>query len=573
MLVVRSRDFESIRVRFGLTSRPAKRSGVRVPGSAKPSRQLRYFRVSSRRSLFWKSPYFLFALVLLLTTVCKLLRLSSRELWLDETYSAYVANLGFAECYRFIAGDLHPRLFHLILWCWVHVFGEAPTRLRLFSVVLSVFATIGMFLLGRRVLGARAAVFCATLFALSPTLFVYSLEVRNYMLLVVILVFLLNAHWAVAVKQESKPHSIVLYALLAAALFYNHYLAIMILFALLAHWIVISRLQWKRLRTVALVALLTALFTAPGVPLLLRQHANKQVLNQELTTSHTDPRTLSNGVAETGSPKAKELAAKTVENVAAVSGILPVRSHILLVLCALPLVAAFGLIVYLWLARGDEVCRMAVIFGFVFSASVVAAGFENHRYFIPVIPILLLAFARVLQWAFAAVRQPKAALLLGTAIIGIYVAGFYRQAMMKHGRPWSNVVSAIQQRSRPGDTVLFDAVYAQIPFDYEARQHHLAMNETGFPVSVYEWWNEQSFKAWGSPILYKSDLDKFENRFAASGSHTIWLVEYESYYYDPHDEVLDGLGHVGHAVEVPLPEDPDDRGQKPPAVRLFEISR
>lgn len=529
--------------------------------------------MSRRTSPIWKSPYLLLFAVLLLTTLCKLLRLGSRELWLDETYSAYVTSLSFLNCYRFIAGDLHPRLFHLVLWFWVHLFGEAETHLRLFSVTLSIFAALGMFLFARRVLSLPAAVVATSLFALSPTLFVYSLEVRNYMLLVLILVFLLNLHWIVAVQGQTRPRYLVLYAALGAVLFYNHYLGILVLVALLAHWIVISRLSWSRLRIAGIVAVLVLLFSAPGVPLLLQQLANKKVLNLDLTQSHTNPQALSVGDNPPSSTNLKTAVVNTAENIAAIAGIFPARSRLLFALCAVPLLAAFGFTIYLWLARGDIVCGFMAIFGVVFSLAVIGAGFNNHRYFIPLIPLLVLALARAFEWGWEAQSRRNAALSLAAAVFAVYIAGFLRQAAMPHGRPWSNVIAAIQHNAQPGDLVVFDAVYGQIPFDYTAGQQHVRFQETGFPISVYQWWEEQRFKAWGSPVLYRSDLDDFTRRFAASPAHAVWLVQYESFYYDPFGRVLAGLSRAGHAREIPLPPDPDDRGVQPPSVRLFEISK
>ena len=131
---------------------------------------------------FLKSPLLLFCLVLLVSAICKLSALNSRELWLDETYSAFMAHLPLAELPRHLAGEYNPPFFYLLLWTWVRAVGDAQAQLRLFSVVLNLCAMVGMYLLARRILGARFGALAAALFAFSPMLFVYSLEVRNYML-------------------------------------------------------------------------------------------------------------------------------------------------------------------------------------------------------------------------------------------------------------------------------------------------------------------------------------------------------------------------------------------------------
>jgi hypothetical protein len=57
------------------------------------------------------------------------------------------------------------------------------------------------------------------------------------------------------------------------------------------------------------------------------------------------------------------------------------------------------------------------------------------------------------------------------------------------------------------------------------------------PKSVYRWWEEQPFKGWGGPVLKTVDLD---SKVAAleSRPRTIWLVEYETFYYDSHEALL-----------------------------------
>ena len=124
------------------------------------------------------SPFVFFCFALIVSSFFKLRALNSRELWLDETYSAYLANLHFSELIRHAAGVVHPPLFYLLLWVWIRIAGDAQSQLRLFSALVSICATLAMFVLARRILGAGFGAFAAALFAFSPMLFVYSMEVR-----------------------------------------------------------------------------------------------------------------------------------------------------------------------------------------------------------------------------------------------------------------------------------------------------------------------------------------------------------------------------------------------------------
>src|SRR5206468_2308116 len=105
-------------------------------------------------------------------------------------------------------------------------------------------------------------------------------------------------------------------------------------------------------------------------------------------------------------------------------------------------------------------------------------------------------------------------------------AGFARQALRPRGRPWQNLLNAVQQGYKPGDEVVFDALYAQVPFDYFARHLNFQPDETGFPVSVYEWWARQPHTAWGGPVITQADLNR--SVADASKEKTVWIVSYES---------------------------------------------
>ena len=207
----------------------------RVRGTMKILPAMHGHRFATPLSSLLKSPLILFCLVLLVSAGCKLLALNSRELWLDETYSAFVANLPFGELLRHTSGDVHPPLFYMLLWAWIRAIGDAQAQLRLFSVALNLVSMGAMYILARRTLGARFGALAAALFAFSPMLFVYSLEVRMYMLFLLVFVCLLMVHWAVAVEQREEKWLFAAYGILAATLFYVHYLGILILLGLFAH--------------------------------------------------------------------------------------------------------------------------------------------------------------------------------------------------------------------------------------------------------------------------------------------------------------------------------------------------
>jgi hypothetical protein len=55
------------------------------------------------------------------STIIKLIRLNGRELWLDESRSAFFATLPFHDLIRYCIGDTAPPLYHVLALGWVRL--------------------------------------------------------------------------------------------------------------------------------------------------------------------------------------------------------------------------------------------------------------------------------------------------------------------------------------------------------------------------------------------------------------------------------------------------------------------
>jgi uncharacterized membrane protein len=426
-----------------------------------------------------------------------------------------------------------------------------------------------MYLFARRVLGSRFGAYAAMLYAFSPMLFVYSLEVRMYMLLILVFIFLLIAHWALVVEHREEKRIVVAYSVLAAALFYIHYIAIFILLGLLIHWTTTSKLSRARILRLSATVMLTILFISPGIPILLKQHAGKSEQTLALERSLRDPSALSFGNAPFVEPSGAKVLAKSV---AAMAGFFPAASPILLLLCAIPLMVALFGTVLLGIMKGDPLCRLFLLMALALGSGVIALHLSSTRYLLPLIPLLVLAMARVVQYGAGRSRWLIPSIAVGSLIFCVYAAGFIRQATVRHGRPWQNLVGVVEQNYQPGDLIVFDALYSQVPFDYFAQQTHFHPREAGFPISIYSWWEEQKFKGWGGPVISRSDLDRFTSELAGSKTKTVWLVSHETYYYDPYNELEAKLRELGQVTEYPMPTEGNVDAHGNAALRLMRVT-
>jgi hypothetical protein len=331
-----------------------------------------------------------------------------------------------------------------------------------------------------------------------------------------------------------------------------------------------SRFARRRLVKLCAAGALTLLLVTPGIPLLLAQHAGKAQLDRSLERSHQDPSALSFG-GETHGPTRPAEAKALAKGAAAMAGFYPAASPLLLLLCSIPLAAALAGAAFLGIIKGDEGCRLFCVVTLTTGIGIAALHLTATRYLLPLVPLLALAVARAVQYGSTKPQWRVACLTVGALIFCLYAAGFFRQAFMPHGRPWQNLVSTLQQNYHPGEPVVFDALYAQVPFDYFARERHFQPRETGFPLSVYDWWNRQGFKGWGGPVILHSDLDEYVSGLSASRPRTLWLVLNEAYYYDPHNALLERLRQLGQVTEFRLPPDRDTPDPEE-ALRLVRVS-
>ena len=532
-----------------------------------------------------KSPWALFCLSLLASVYLKLSALGSRELSLDETYSAFVVKMPFAEFLKVIAGDVHPPLFYSLLWGWVRIAGDAQMHLMLLSVVLSICASFAMFALGARMLGNRFGAFAAALFSLSPALFVYSLEVRGYMLLILVLVCLLIVHWAVVVEQREARWLIAAYSLLAALLFWVHYLGAFILLGLLVHWVMTSAPARGRMIRLCAAGALTFLFISPMIPLLPGQYAEKLSLEQAIKLGQQNPDSLNFGGSERSTLHWLNDLKGNFFIIAGYTkaGYVYLYKHfsgwsLLLLLSGAALAIALTGAGLLWIVKGDQVCRL---FGVITSAAAVGmvaihfltkvSSMGGDRYMLCIVPVLVIAIARAVQYGTEKPRWRIPSLAVGVVILIVYAAGSYRQAIIQYGHPWQAVVNDIQHNYRPGDKVIFNATYAQVPFDYFAGQLQFRPEECGFPISIYDWWGKQKAKGWGGPIITHSDLDRFVSGLSTTRSRTLWLVLYDSSVYDSHDALLARMLQLGQVTEFQIPQ-PTPETLQSDSVRLIRIS-
>ena len=125
--------------------------------------------------------------VLILTLAGGLLRvfaIGSKGMWLDETFSVWMASHSPSEMLQWLVRiDQHPPLYYLVLHAWMGRYGQAAAQVRTLSALFGAGAIPIIYLIGKRLSGVKVGLAAAVLLAFSPLHVYYAQETRMYTLL------------------------------------------------------------------------------------------------------------------------------------------------------------------------------------------------------------------------------------------------------------------------------------------------------------------------------------------------------------------------------------------------------
>ena len=123
-------------------------------------------------------------LVIIITLIGGFLRvllLANKGMWLDETFSVWVANHSVVDMLQWIIKiDQHPPLYYLLLHYWIALNGDTPYYARLLSALFGAGTIPIIYLIGKRMSGAVMGLAAAVFLALSLFNIYYAQETRMY---------------------------------------------------------------------------------------------------------------------------------------------------------------------------------------------------------------------------------------------------------------------------------------------------------------------------------------------------------------------------------------------------------
>ena len=129
------------------------------------------------------APWLVFILILI-GGFLRVLYLGNKGMWLDETFSVWLANQSVAEILQWIVRiDQHPPLYYLLLHYWIAHNGDTPYYARLLSVLFGAATIPVIYLIGKRMSGTLVGLVAAVFLTLSLFNIYFAQETRMYTLL------------------------------------------------------------------------------------------------------------------------------------------------------------------------------------------------------------------------------------------------------------------------------------------------------------------------------------------------------------------------------------------------------
>jgi len=203
--------------------------------------------------------------------------LDSQSLWGDEGYTLWISRLSPSDIWRTLALDTSSPLYYILVHYWVKCVGSSAASLRALSALFATLSVPLFYLIARKMLAERTAIWLAMmLYAVSYLQVWYSKEARCYTLLVFL--SLGSVYCLLLCLESSNPLRLCSLALFLAASLYTHNMALFYLPGLALMWFVYpaERPIRARVRDALIVFSLVLLLYIPWLPTLRAQHQGIQ---------------------------------------------------------------------------------------------------------------------------------------------------------------------------------------------------------------------------------------------------------------------------------------------------------
>ncbi len=189
----------------------------------------------------------------------RLIALGYKSFWIDEIASVSIAQRPSPAFWHFLWHDEgNMALYYVLLRPWLHL-GRSEAIVRLLSALPGVLSIPLLYLLARRLFGARTGMLACVLFALNTCTIAISQEARAYSF--VVLAVIVATYCFVRLVEAPSYGRAITYGLVAGATCYFHYFGVLVPAAHALSLIAAPRATraWKQYLVAAIIIVLLAI--------------------------------------------------------------------------------------------------------------------------------------------------------------------------------------------------------------------------------------------------------------------------------------------------------------------------
>ncbi|HXF60616.1 MAG TPA: glycosyltransferase family 39 protein [Caldilineaceae bacterium] len=480
----------------------------------------------------------------------RLAALADKSLWMDEAFSVRAAQYPLPALWELLARiDHHPPLYYALLHGWMALFGDGEAAARSFSALAATLAIPLFYGAARRLAGPKVALVAGLTLAVAPFHVRYAQEARMYALLLLAAAGALYATVAMLCERSEPARRpplrlwLGLVVAQSAAMWSHNAAAVLLPLALnggvgVPWFMGRARPAWQTLpglrrpgfgrRWLAAQAMALLLW-APWAGSFLHQ---AQVVDREFWVQ---------------APGAKGVyflfRLFAVGDLPEWTGPGAVGVGLLLALAALG--------AWRWRQQADRLwllLSLAMVPPLVeLAVSLRRPIFHPPSLIWASLPLYLLA--AVGWWALLEGRLParmprpasrRLAALAGATLALLWALGLYGYFARFEKEPWDLAAATVAAKAQPGDLVLFNAPWSQLPFDYYLPDRTLPLDRHGVPAELFTWDRV-------APRMSEAALPALDA--LVEGRSQVWLVYAHTWYTDPDGLIPQALARRFEQVE------------------------
>ena len=518
-------------------------------------------------------------------------RLGEKSIWLDEAFSVWIARHTLWEGWRWLIDiDQHPPLYYSLLHFWIALFGELQGTVRVLSALVSTI-TLPVFYGGARLLLDRpTAAIAVGILAVSPFHVQFAQETRMYALLTFEVACVLYFLARLLTNRDAPARDWVGLSVAQALVMLTHNSAAVLLpVALnaamgLTYFLFPSEFERRtgdskedtRLSGEEDAASRVGPSPEPSADpdAFWSRWVRYQGLAMLLWLPWAMPFIIQTIGVEKGfwlPPPWPKLVLDTFRNFhfAFFPADFPARPIWMWGYPVLAVAGLIGLIVRahskdgsapaFWSKRGGTTLLLACLFALPHIIALVVSMrrpiYAERPLIWTTLPYILLVAAGIRRlggsgtgllgattqggagrfFAFIPLIRRGAQLAILLAILtlsGLSLNGYY---FWFPKEAWDEAASYIAQQVGPGDVIVFNATWVQVPFEYYYKRYRLETELKGAPVDLFE-------RDELEPVMAESDVLRLQQMI--EGREQVWLVYSHNWYSDPTGIVPRELGRL-----------------------------